>query len=115
MKSWHTNKYLRGWYDKVNRKYFNNQLPQETLVIWRKPFVVGHGAEIVFFKDGRLLILVNPILRKIGAENHAIQSLIHEMCHLSLWCQKKNPATHGLLFQNEMKRLAKLGAFNTIW
>lgn len=115
MKTWATDEYLRKWYDKVNRKYFKNKLPKETKVIWRKPFVFGHGAEFVIFKDGRLLILINPVLRKIGTENYAIQCLMHEMCHLSLWCQKKNPATHGPNFQKEMKRLAAMDAFRTIW
>lgn len=118
MTDWKTDKALRGRYDKFNRKYFGNRLPKgkQVLVIWRKPFIAGHGAELCFpFEKNQPLVLVNPILKKIGAENYSIQSLLHEMCHLHLWVQGKSYKGHGWLFQNEMKRVANLGALRGIW
>lgn len=117
-----TDEELRNWFDTFNQKYFGNGLPKETSVVWKKPYVEGHGAEFIPLRrtDGRwhLLVLLNPVLMKIGAENYAMQNLLHEMCHLSLWARGKRRqqySGHGYLFQKEMKRLVNLGAFQHIW
>lgn len=110
--STYTDKGLKERYDKYNRKYFGNQLPKETKVTWmgRK----GHVGDFVVLSSGAIVILINPLLRKLKTEKYALLTLLHEMCHLSLWCQRSR-ASHGPKFQAEMKRLASLGAFETIW
>lgn len=112
---WKTDEYLCDKFREFNRKYFGNSLSCEVHLGWRPPLIKNHAGEIFPHKNSPSLILINPKLREIGAQNYALSTLLHEMCHLSLWYQKKNPRTHGPLFQHEMKRLANLGAFNTIW
>lgn len=112
------NKWLQLKFKLFNKRYFDGELPKETLVIWRKPFEEGHAAEFVEFQDGRLLILLNPVLKKIGAESFSLLSLLHEMCHLSLWYQGKRKSVytgHGVPFQAEMLTLANKGAFSGLW
>jgi hypothetical protein len=115
MRNWKTDKYLCDKFNEFNRKYFGNKLIGTVRVGWRKPFVEGHAGETIPVKDEYILLLINPKLRRVGAQNYALSTLLHEMCHVKLWQQGKKVYTHGPLFQNEMKRLARIGAFNTIW
>lgn len=109
----YTDKGLRERYDKYNKKYFGNQLPKETRVEWRQ-IRKSHGGDFLAMPSGAVGIFINPHLRKSRTEKYALLTLLHEMCHLNLWCQKIR-AHHGPKFQAEMKRLAKLGAFEKIW
>jgi predicted SprT family Zn-dependent metalloprotease len=42
-------------------------------------------------------------------------TLLHEMVHLKLRYKDTGCSAHGHLFQREMKRLARIGAFNGLW
>ena len=101
--------------NKFIQKYFDKDFPEVHLK-WKKPFVKGHGAEFLEH-NGKRFILLNPILRKLGTENYALICLLHEMCHAKLSVHPLPGARrgHGKTFQQEMKRLAVLGAFDSIW
>jgi len=104
-----SNQYLR-----YNKKYFLGRLPRIG-VLWRKPYDSNHAAEFVTYTDGVEVILINPKLKRF--ENYTLQTMLHEMCHVKLR-NHPNPKVctgHGKLFHKEMLRLAKLGAFRSLW
>jgi hypothetical protein len=109
-------KRLQKWYQKYNRLYFDNQLPAGVLVGWDEDEPeAAHIHGVVFNKkdDGVDMtvacIRLNPN-KHVGSID-ARQSLLHELCHLKLlpWPH------HGKRFNNEMRRLAMLGALDDLW
>jgi hypothetical protein len=115
-----TNRWLKLQYDIFNKRYFGNKLPVDAAVIWSSKTTHKRAAQLLVWthtlEDTE--ICLNPMMKKLGAECRALQSLLHEMCHLHLRVQGKSTrvfAGHGFLWQKEMKRLAIVGAFRTIW
>lgn len=106
------NSYLKLLYNRCNRVYFGGKLPED--------IVVGYGTTGQFrkhrVKKGTCAFTAyNPLAIVIhrGANKSMtyIQAdLLHEMCHVS-----KPRAGHGEVFQKEMLRIAKLGAFANVW
>ena len=120
-----TNKHLREWYLEYNIKYFRGRLPIDIdLRIKQPPTRVAKSiskskktAAFLTFDDGTLGIWVSPVVARWcrGVPSYALMSLLHEMAHLKLYLSGKSWQKHGLYFQKEMKRLAQIGALNTLW
>ena len=115
-----SDKWLKSHYLTFNKRYFGNKLPLDAKVIWSRKTTRKRAAQLLVWTKSLVdtEIALNPMMKKLGAECRALQSLLHEMCHLHLRVLGKPPSVytgHGRLFQNEMKRLANLGAFNRIW
>ena len=115
-----TNKWLKENYLVFNKRYFGNKLPKDARIIWSDKTTRKRAAQLLVW-DHTLEdteIALNPMMKKLGAECRALQSVLHEMCHLYLRVLGK-PASvyagHGRLWQNEMKRLVRVGAFNSVW
>ncbi len=108
---------LRRWYLKFNDHWFGGELPHDTEVFWEPASgYLGQtcevrGCDVDGAETGKseVLIRIDPTLRFSSAM--AQLTLMHEMVHVKLapyW-------GHGKRFNNEMLRLAKLGAFNGRW
>jgi predicted SprT family Zn-dependent metalloprotease len=115
-----TNKWLKDYYLVFNKRYFGNKLPKDAQIIWSTKTTRKRAAQLLVWKDTleETEIALNPMLKKLGAECRALQSLLHEMCHLYLRVLGKPVSVytgHGRLWNREMKRLAACGAFKTIW
>jgi predicted SprT family Zn-dependent metalloprotease len=115
-----TNKWLKENYLVFNKRYFGNKLPPDARVIWSNKTTRKRAAQLLVWEDTLedTEICLNPMLKKFGAECRALQSVLHEMCHLRLRVLgygKSVYTGHGRLWQREMKRLANAGAFSTIW
>ena len=66
-----------------------------------------------FFKDRSPVVVVRKT--KTSNMRHIASDLLHEMAHIAkpnADCEDQTPHSE---FQNEMKRLAKAGAFQNIW
>lgn len=109
-------KRLQKWYQKYNKLYFDNRLPASVTVGWdeEEPDAARvHGVIFTQEDDGIdatvAFIRLDPA-KHVGSIDQR-QSLLHEMCHLKLlpWQQ------HGKRFNNEMRRLAMLGALDDLW
>ena len=106
---------LKRLYRHFNRRYFDGALPDSTEVWWEH--VDGACADCdvdncgLAFDAGSdsFMIRLNP---DIGwSERNAKLALLHEMVHVKLYPN----FNHGRRFQNEMIRLAALGAFDRLW
>jgi hypothetical protein len=109
-------KRLTGWYDRYNKKYFDGQLPSGVQVGWdeEEPNAARvHGVIFTEEEDGidKILAFIRLDPTKHVGSMDARQSLLHEMCHLKLLPWSK----HGKKFNNEMRRLAMLGALDDLW
>jgi len=109
-----TNRELKQYYRKFNRKYFDNSLPD--IFVGYAPVSTGHAAEFISYEDGTYKIHVHPLLKRLKLDNYSLLLLVHEMAHCNL---RDAPARvrhgHGPIFQKEMKRLANLGALKDLW
>lgn len=106
--------YLKGLYNLYNYKYFNNELPTGTKLYFvhrigkSKSPEKSNCASTYFFIDGPPTILIQRT--KVKSMRYVVSDLLHEMSHIS-----KPRADHGKVFQKEMLRLAKQGAFTDVW
>lgn len=107
-------------YDLFNRRYFRERLPKIP-VRWVLPQDTEKrsrgalGCTLFRVGDGRLTpveIRLHPKLRNSGTV--WATTLIHEMVHVQQWRLPRSQA-HGRKFNNRMKQLASLGAFNGLW
>jgi predicted SprT family Zn-dependent metalloprotease len=115
-----TNKWLKENYLVFNKRYFGNRLPPDAKILWSDKTTKKRAAQLLCWNHtlDETEIALNPMMKKLGAECRALQSLLHEMCHLYLRVLGKSELVytgHGILWQREMKRLANVGALNTIW
>ena len=113
---------LRYWYGKYNARFFNNTLPTTIEVYWEPPLGAAYGETVPEYEvlpcrrlqkiDDHFVLRLNPALRGWGSVWK--MTLLHEMAHISLW--ESNPRhQHGKVFQEEMMRLAREGAFTKLW
>jgi hypothetical protein len=113
---------LQKYFQIYNKKYFGGALPPVTLR-WADMKHFGH----YFAREHEMFdIFTNEVvsvrtehvieLGKWSTNNRSVwrMTLLHEMCHLKLR-DKKRAASHGRLFNQEMKRLAASGAFHGLW
>jgi hypothetical protein len=112
-----TDKRLTGWYHQYNKKYFDNKLTSHVTVGWDLEIEADagrtHGVRFHPKEDGIDLEVATIHLhpdKHVGSTD-ARFTLLHEMCHLRLlpWTR------HGKKFNDEMRRLAILGAFDDLW
>lgn len=114
-----------------NSRYFRGRLPKNTRVIWKdlsEINAIGRFNPSYSLKAVRVRGPKKGQLRTVRSARPTIElckrtkfapsvwhrTLLHEMIHLKL--DKKYPkGGHGHAFQREMKRLAKVGAFNAMW
>ena len=99
-----TNAKLKNVFDYYNRKYFNNKLPKDWVIEFRRTHFLGYCDF-----DSEEIILNSSWAYRSGTKLWRA-TLLHEMCHLA--CPG---TTHGKEWQQEMLRIAKLGAFNKVW
>ena len=106
---------LTKWYKQYNKKYFNNDLPVENVILCWEP-IPEHDAlcskiyEADTDKDtGDFLIRIDPMY--VSSERISRLTLLHEMLHIKLWPY----VSHGDRFQKEMIMLAVAGAFKKLW
>lgn len=98
---------LRRWYNTFNSKLFSGKLPSDTMLRWE--VVDGGQAEAIEQINGVFLIRLNPAIS--WSLRNSKMALIHEMAHLNCWPY----LGHGKIFQEEMMRLASMGAFKLLW
>lgn len=104
---------LKTIYNTYNRKYFDGQLPSETLVGWNDELgPKTFGLNISVADEGNhLLFTISIDPRKHFSSEQYRLTLLHEMCHIKLYPYMK----HGKKFNEEMLRLAVRGALNELW
>lgn len=114
--------YLAKLYNHYNREFFGDKLPYGVKLFYapkldnvdtRDGKHRSTCAVTYFYKDAPPKI----VIRKTATSNmrHLASDLLHEMCHIAkpkADCEDKDPRS---VFQKEMKRLAKEGAFQNIW
>jgi hypothetical protein len=102
---------LWKWYLAYRRRYFYRknwtELPEEVTITWHQ--CDGDYGDIDEIDTGEFVIRINP--KYALDQRQAKFALLHELVHLKLWPYKN----HGPAFHKEMLRLAKLGAFNSLW
>lgn len=97
---------LRRFYLYLNRKWFDGDLPSDTVVTW-EPCVNAHG-QCHDLGDGKFHIKIDTSLK--GLHEFMLITLLHEMAHVKVW-----DAKHGRKWRGEMRRLAAAGAFDDLW
>jgi len=110
---------LKEAFLEYNSRYFRNSIPRNTKVVWGEedPNCIGY-ARRTHEEPVELKIWISPRCQMGVIKNLLTRvtrgTLLHEMAHLKLW--KKYPKeNHGNIFNKEMKRLAKVGAFRNLW
>lgn len=112
---------LQKYFRLYNKKYFDDSLP-EPVLRWAEMKHYGHyfpqiietvvvGMDEVVGARTEYVIELGCWTRKMN--NIWRLTLLHEMVHHAL--RDKKCQSHGRLFNNEMKRLANVGAFNGLW
>lgn len=124
-----TSLHLKCLYNKFNKKYFKNQLP-DLYVHYGKLHRNCFGKTrfkilckgkcercyklrtkyIDEVKNNRLAIdiIVSDKLKKSISDHQSVLTLLHEMIHVSIGGKYQ----HGPKFRKEMKRLLRAGAYN---
>lgn len=110
---------LRRFYLFLNRKWFDGELPLDTILTW-EPCVDDTWATCELLDSGQFHIRIDRAIR--GINSYFLMLLLHEMCHIKVYrttgrwlnCQKR---LHGKksLWQAEMRQLAEAGAFDDLW
>lgn len=104
--------YLKCLYNLYNKRFFKDKLPHDTIVffatkIGRVKSLKRSACAITLMTTPRIIVIQKS---KSKSMRYAMSDLLHEMVHVS-----KPRAEHGKVFQDEMKRLAKEGAFEGVW
>ena len=109
---------LKRWYNAINKKWFDGQLPANTEVWYEHvqdacAMVEYDGCDVTFDEStDTWLIRINPALA--WSSRLARFALIHEMVHIAVGIGGKRKA-HGAKFQYRMMLLAASGAFKDLW
>lgn len=113
-----TNKTLKKYFKRFNRKYFKNALDNDVVV--RFSSIRGCGVtsrQITTAKIGYGARLIVPVFRILinktfrNSFSLTMPTLLHEMVHVEHWEYRG----HGRDFNRRMLQLAKAGAFNGWW
>lgn len=125
------NESLSYYYNEYNFRYFGGRLPKDTKVKWGElagihaigVYNEGHKilARRVRGKNKGTLRTIKYVRDEIVIDwrlksmfRIAATTLLHEMVHQKLKNKDRGDG-HGHVFQREMKRLARLGAFHYLW
>ena len=109
-----SNRTLKRLYNEYNHRYFAGKLPDVQIEFvtpeeMKRSGLAKHTCAVTCFNPGfRPAIFISRTKHKTWG--YIRSDLIHEMCHIS-----KPRANHGKVFQDEMKRLALMNAFQDIW
>ena len=106
---------LKRLYCLFNRKYFENSLPSShhvCIAIVPRRIINGALGESTGDTNSDFWKIC---ICKESHEGEMELTLLHEMAHISVDRKNKRFCAHGPLWQEEMKRLANLGAFNKLW
>lgn len=95
---------LRRYYNHYNRKYFNSELPTDTILLW-SPCDDANG--ITDWIDDAARIRIDPSIQ--AAYKLVRITLLHEMVHVY-----KPRLGHGKKFKAEIRRLVALGAYDDL-
>jgi hypothetical protein len=114
--------YLAKLYNHYNRDFFGGRLPDGVKLYYAPKLDKVNTKDgkhrstcaVTYFLKDRPPVIV---IRKTPASNmrHRASDLLHEMVHISkpnANCEAQDPRS---VFQMEMKRLAKAGAFQNVW
>lgn len=109
-----SNRALKKLYREYNRKYFGNRLPDVFIDFTTPRDLAKNGlgkatCAVTFLKGysrPAIFISRNPL----KTWRYVKSDLLHEMCHVA-----RPRADHGQAFEEEMLRIAKMGAFKNIW
>jgi hypothetical protein len=102
---------LRNAFLRFNRRYWNGELPEHTVLYWEPLPADKDDASTcpVYEVDhGQFKIILDPLYKSCGT--HWKINLLHEMIHLALWVKHPKHA-HGKLFKEEQKRIYLMGAY----
>lgn len=106
--------HLRKLYRNYNTRFFDGALPEDTAVCWSGDIpnsLAGQTRRWVNGETGQsqFEIRLNPAIRDWSAYYKHV--LLHEMAHVKLAPDTR----HGKRFNQEMLRLACMGAFHHLW
>lgn len=90
-------------YRKLNKRWFSNKLPADTIVGWAPIKDMGCTVD---GPHGRLVVAINKSFRKWPVQAEC--TLLHEMVHVATWDEQ---AMHGTKWKALMAKLYKRGAF----
>ena len=112
-----SNRTLRKLYRDYNHRYFAGKLPDIRVDFitpgeMKKYFGLNRAtcAITCFKKDTYTPVSIYISRNYLKAWRYVRADLLHEMCHVS-----KPRADHGKVFQDEMLRIARKGAFEDAW
>ena len=114
--------YLKKLYNLYNKRFFEGKLPEGVKLYYAPKLDKVNTADgkhrstcavTYFFADVPPIV----VIRRTRTSNmrHIASDLLHELAHVAkpnADCEDKNPNS---VFQKEMKRLAKAGAFHGVW
>jgi hypothetical protein len=103
------NPWLKRCFHKYNELYFGGLLP-DAVVFWEPAFVTRDELGELYQDKGTFVIRIDPSIRNY-TKALARMTLLHEMAHMKLWPDIR----HGRKFNDEMLRLAQLGALKGLW
>jgi len=112
-----SNRYLRRIYDEYNKKYFSGSLPRLP-VRWgdSRTFSRREGKStlaVTDYESGKPVgIRFAPRMRRYREHQLVRFTCLHEMVHVE---QPSHLADHGRNFQERMRELANLKAFDGLW
>jgi len=103
---------LKHWMEKYDRLYFGGQLAGHIIVFWEPP-PDAHGSTCPVYEvdQGQFVIKLDPATK--GIDYAWKISLLHELCHVSLWTRHPKHQ-HGKLFKEERSRITALGAYDRL-
>lgn len=104
---------LKLAYNQYNKKYFDGELPEGTILYW-EPIAKCDGVTCPVWEvsDGCFIIKIDPALKSEPCWWRLV--LLHEMCHVKLWRQHPKHE-HGKVFEDEKDRIYALGALKKLW
>jgi hypothetical protein len=109
---------LRKWFRVLNRKWFDNKLPNETKIFYSEELIAeGERKPRHDYGDadweagGPPVIRINPLLREQGWYTAIRQTLIHEAAHIEAM-RLGYRGEHGPVWEKIMRKLANQGAFS---
>lgn len=101
-----------------NRDYFGGKLPETDIVV--VPTLINESGENLFgnsfcleLEGGKVHCTIRVARDYNPANETAVLTLDHEMCHVKLWGGKLND--HGPKFQACMQEGAAMGEFKDVW
>src|SRR4051812_49413097 len=94
---------LKRLYNRLNKKYWNNNLPADVVCIWRPCDDAVARTWHFFDEHGKLIRIEIWIDPKLEAIDSAVRAaMLHEMCHVEVHHKRQS---HGIKWEQAMDRL----------